>query len=150
MRSLLSILLIAVPVTLILTLVGLTQGMLADAQKPPARRRSRHYHSRLAGESADQRQRHHHSGRNGGPGQRQPHVKLAMGVINDRVEVIMLLTGIDMAKFNQMTGGFTFDQGRPAAGSRRHSGGPAVRRRAPSAGGPDHRAWSITTGAWQA
>ena len=32
MRSLLSILLIGVPVTLILTLVGLTQGMLTDSQ----------------------------------------------------------------------------------------------------------------------
>ena len=32
LRSLLTILLIAVPVTLILTLVGLTQGMLSEAQ----------------------------------------------------------------------------------------------------------------------
>ncbi len=118
MRSLLTILLIGVPVTLILTLVGLTQGMLTDAQ------------NRQRGAGADIMIR----GSNvqavtSASGitipaamvdkvQQQPHVKLAMGVVNDRVEVIMLLTGIDVPKFNQMTGGFTFDQGGPLQGSR--------------------------------
>ena len=116
MRSLLSILLIGVPVTLILTLVGMTQGMLADAQ------------NRQRGVGADIIIR--------GSGvssvtsfsgytipvamadkvQQQPHVKLAMGVINHSIEPLLLLTGMDLAKFNQMTGGFTYDQGGPLKG----------------------------------
>jgi len=116
MRSLLSILLIGVPVTLILTLVGLTQGMLTEAQ------------NRQRGVGADIIIR--------GSGvssvtsfsgytipaamadkvQQQPHVKLAMGVINHSIEPLLLLTGMDMAKFNEMTGGFTFDQGGPLKG----------------------------------
>ena len=49
-------------------------------------------------------------------GQQQPHVKLAMGVINHSIEPLLLLTGMDLAKFNQMTGGFTYDQGGPLKG----------------------------------
>ncbi len=116
MRSLLTILLIGVPVTLILTLVGLTQGMLSDAQ------------NRQRGIGADIMIRGSNvKALTSASGitipapmvdlvERQPHVKLAMGVINDRVEVIMLLTGIDVAKFNRMTGGFTFGQGGPLQG----------------------------------
>jgi putative ABC transport system permease protein len=116
LRSLLSVLLIGVPVTLILTLVGLTQGMLTDSQ------------NRQRGVGADIIIR--------GSGvssvisfsgatipakmvelvERQPHVKLAMGVINHPLELPLVLTGIDVAKFNQMTGGFTFDEGGPLRG----------------------------------
>jgi putative ABC transport system permease protein len=110
MRSLLSFLLIGVPVTLILTL------MLADAQ---SRQRGAGADIIIRGSQA--KALINASGITIPAGmvdlvQRQPHVKLAMGVINDRVEVIMLLTGIDMAKFNQMTGGFTYDQGGPLQG----------------------------------
>jgi len=38
LRTLLSILLIAVPVTLILTLVGLSHGFMADSQRRPRSR----------------------------------------------------------------------------------------------------------------
>ena len=116
MRSLLSILLIGVPVTLILTLVGLTQGMLTDSQ------------NRQRGSGADIIVR--------GSGvssvisfseatipakmadfiERQPHVKLAMGVINHPLDLPLVLTGIDMARFNRMTGGFTYDEGGPLRG----------------------------------
>jgi putative ABC transport system permease protein len=116
LRSLLSILLIGVPVTLILTLVGLTQGMLSDAQN-----RQRGVGADIIIRGSQVQALTSASGITIPAGmvdlvQRQPHVKLAMGVINDRVEVIMLLTGIDMAKFNQMTGGFTYDRGGPLRG----------------------------------
>ena len=42
MRSLLSILLIGVPVTLILCLVGISHGFIEDSQKRAARHRRRH------------------------------------------------------------------------------------------------------------
>ena len=116
LRSLLSILLIGVPVTLILTLVGLTQGMLEDAQN----------RQRGAGADIVIRGSNVQAMTSASPitipaamvdkVQEQPHVKLAMGVVNDRIEVIMALTGIDVPKFNQMTGGFDFDAGGPLAG----------------------------------
>ncbi|HEY9139943.1 MAG TPA: ABC transporter permease [Bryobacteraceae bacterium] len=116
MRSLLTILLIGVPVTLILTLVGLTQGMLSDAQN-----RQRGAGADIMIRGSDVKGLTSASGITIPAGmvdlvQRQPHVKLATGVINERVEVIMILAGIDMARFNRMTGGFTFDQGGPLNG----------------------------------
>ena len=116
MRSLLTILLIAVPVTLILTLVGLTQGMLSDAQN-----RQRGVGADLMIRASNVKALASASGITIPAAmvdlvERQPHVKVAMGVINDRVEVIMFLSGIDVAKFNRMTGGFTFDRGGPLQG----------------------------------
>jgi putative ABC transport system permease protein len=116
LRSLLSILLIGVPVTLILTLVGLTQGMLTDSQ------------NRQRGVGADVIIRGstvtsviNFSGPSIPAGmvdlvQRQPHVKLAMGVINHPIDLPLFITGIDVPKFNQMTGGFTYDEGGPLQG----------------------------------
>jgi putative ABC transport system permease protein len=116
MRSLLTILLIGVPVTLILTLVGLTQGMLSEAQN---RQRGVGADIIIRGSTVQ-------AVTSASPTtiparlvdkiQEQPHVKLAMGVINDRIELILALTGLDMEKFNQMTGGFTFDEGGPLQG----------------------------------
>jgi len=111
MRSLLSILLIGVPVTLILTLVGLTQGMLQDAQ---TRQRGAGADIVIRGSTATS------VATMSGPSipegvvskiEEQPHVKLAMGVINHPIDLPLLVTGIDVAKFNAMTGGFTFDSG---------------------------------------
>jgi putative ABC transport system permease protein len=116
MRSLLSILLIGVPVTLILTLVGLTQGMLTEAQN-----RQRGVGADVVIRGSTMQAVTSASGTTipepmVDKVQQQPHVKLAMGVINDRVELILALTGLDMAKFNRMTGGFKYDQGGPLEG----------------------------------
>jgi len=116
LRSLLSILLIGVPVTLILTLVGLTQGMLSEAQN-----RQRGVGADIIIRGSGVQSVTSFSGYTipvgmVGKVQQQPHVKLAMGVINHSIEPLLLLTGMDMAKFNRMTGGFTFDQGGPLAG----------------------------------
>ena len=116
MRSLLSILLIGVPVTLILTLVGLTQGMLSEAQN-----RQRGVGADIVIRGSTMQAVTSASGTTIPEAmvdkvQQQPHVKLAMGVINDRVELILALTGLDVAKFNRMTGGFKYDQGGPLEG----------------------------------
>jgi putative ABC transport system permease protein len=112
MRTLLSVLLIGIPVTLILCLVGLSYGMIQDSQnrtkaigadivvRPP--------NSSLIQMGAAMPQ--------GLVGyfETQPHVKLAIGVVNKMVEGVTLgATGIDLADFQKMNGGFTFVEGGP-------------------------------------
>jgi putative ABC transport system permease protein len=115
MRSLLSILLIGVPVTLILCLVGLSHGFLEDSQR------------RTRGIGADVIVRPPGSTlltlSGGIPekivdwlGQR-PHVQMAMGAVNQPVQGITLgATGINLKQFNQMSGGFTYLHGGPFQG----------------------------------
>jgi putative ABC transport system permease protein len=111
-RSLLSVLLIGVPVTLILCLVGLSHGMLEDAQR------------RTRGIGADIIIRPPGSSLftlSGSMSQafvdffrKQPHVALALGVVNEGIEgVTMGATGIDLAAFQQMSGGLNFLSGGP-------------------------------------
>lgn len=113
MRSLLSFLLIGVPVTLILTLQGLSSGMLNDAKE------------RARGVGADILVRA--SSTQIGVAQtadavpekyvdyfrtQVPHVKLAMGVINHSIDFPLIITGLNLDEFNQMSGGFTYAAGR--------------------------------------
>ena len=113
MRSLLSILLIGVPVTLILCLVGLSHGFIEDSQK------------RARGIGADILMRPKSSSLlslNGAPIPsqmvgflaKQPHVAMATGVLSVMVEGVTLgATGIDYQEFMRMCGGFTFRSGGP-------------------------------------
>ncbi|PWU06849.1 MAG: ABC transporter permease [Terriglobia bacterium] len=114
MRSLLSTLLIGVPVTLILTLVGLSHGMINDSARrtqgigahiivrPPGSS-----FLSLSGAPLDQRIVDNFFAR-------QPHVQLAVGVVNQPVEGIFLgLTGVDLEKFSQMSGGVEYLEGGP-------------------------------------
>ncbi len=113
MRSLLSILLIGVPVTLILCLVGLSHGFIEDSQK------------RARGIGADILMRPKTSSflsLNGAPIPqqlvayiaKQPHVKMATGVFSVAAEGITLgATGINYHEFAQMSGGFRFLSGGP-------------------------------------
>ena len=115
MRSLLSIFLIAVPVTLILCLVGLSRGMLADAAE------------RAKGVGADVLVRPPNTSiltLSGAPlpeklvdvVARQPHVALAMSMITHPVSSTSYVAGINLPAFNQMSGGFQFLQGGPFQG----------------------------------
>jgi putative ABC transport system permease protein len=110
MRSLLSVFLIAVPVTLILCLVGLSRGMLADSAR------------RARGIGADIIVRPPKTSvltLSGAPLseklveaiQRQPHVALALGMIVHPVSSVSFVSGIDLARFNQMSGGFKYLEG---------------------------------------
>jgi putative ABC transport system permease protein len=112
MRSLLSILLIAVPVTLILTLVGLSHGMTEDTAR------------RTRGIGADIVVRPPGSTLltlSGGITEKfvgwlaqQPHVKMAMGIINQPVQSVFLgATGIDLDQYKKMNGGFRYVAGGP-------------------------------------
>ena len=117
MRTLLSNLLIGVPVTLILTLVGLSHGMIDDSTRraqgvgadivvrPPASSAIS-----LTGAPLDQRIVD-------GFFAKQPHVKLAVGVENQQVESVFLgIAGVDLAKFSEMSGGLSYLEGGPFHG----------------------------------
>jgi putative ABC transport system permease protein len=112
MRSLLSFLLIGVPVTLILTLQGLSSGMLDDAKE------------RARGVGADILVRASSTtvGLNQSPDAvpeayldyfrtKVPHVKLAMGVINHSIELPLFITGLNLNEFTAMSGGFVYAAG---------------------------------------
>lgn len=112
MRSVLSFLLIGVPVTLILALVGLTQGMQQDSER------------RARGTGADLMVR----GSNAASAinfsaavlseskmevflQMQPHVRLVMGVVEHAIELPLRVTGVDLDKLSQMSGGMGYLEG---------------------------------------
>ena len=111
MRSLLSILLIGVPVTLILCIVGLSHGLIEDSQR------------RTRGIGADIVVRPKGSSflsLSGAPLPqqmvaflaRQPHVRQATGIVNVGIEGVTLGgAGIDLKAFERMSGGFTFAEG---------------------------------------
>ncbi len=115
MRSLLSMFLIAVPVTLILCLVGLSQGMLADSAR------------RARGIGADVIVRPPQSSAltlSGAPIpeklvdriRQEPHVSLAIGVMVHPVSSVSFVSGIDLDSFDRMSGGFKYLQGGPFRG----------------------------------
>ena len=111
MRSLLSVLLIGVPVTLILCLVGLTHGLSEDAQD-----RARGIGADVVILASTVGQATSFSPATlpealSAEVEKQPHVAMAMGVINQTDQLPLILTGVDMALFNRMSGGFSYIQG---------------------------------------
>jgi putative ABC transport system permease protein len=110
MRTLLSILLIGVPVTLILTLTGLSHGFVEDSRK------------RAAGIGADIRVTPAGSNVLSFSNatmplklvdwmRAQPHVAQAMGTVVAPIGGFDALIGIDPPAFDKMSGGFIFDEG---------------------------------------
>ncbi len=110
-RTLLSAIAIGVQVTMILTLVGVSDGMLGDiAQRtrgtgadiviqPP--------NSTIIGFSGNMREDIVSAVRE------QPHVALATGVLVQPIGTVNTITGIHLDEFNAMSGGFTYLQGGP-------------------------------------
>lgn len=116
MRTLLSFLLIGVPVTLILTLVGLTHGMVEDSQQ-----RQRASGADIVVRGTNAAAAISFSGATLPEKfvdflQMQPHVKLAVGMVNHPIELPLVVTGIDFQKFSEMSGGFHFIEGGPFRG----------------------------------
>jgi putative ABC transport system permease protein len=115
LRTLLSVLLIAIPVTLILTLVGLSQGMLEESAK------------RSRGVGADILVRPPNTSlMSFSPAsipqnlvkrlQQEPHVTLAVGTAIAPVSGITSVSGVDLEAFSKMSGGFRFIEGGPFKG----------------------------------
>jgi putative ABC transport system permease protein len=113
LRTLLSTLLISVSVTLILTLVGLSFGLSEESQ------------NRQSGVGADIviRGSTASSVISFSPAsipegaitviEQQPHIKMATGIIIHSIDFPLVATGVDLAKFNAMSGGFTYLEGGP-------------------------------------
>ena len=115
LRTLLSALLIAIPVTLVLTLVGLSRGMIDDSRR------------RASGVGADILIRPKGSsvmtGLSDSPIneklldflRRQPHVRIATGVVIRNLQgFLSSMAGIDLPEFTRMSaGGFEFLAGGP-------------------------------------
>jgi putative ABC transport system permease protein len=110
LRSLLSVLLIAIPMTLILCLVGMSHGMLEDAQ------------NRARGVGADIIVRAPNANALSSAMAmsegvvpalaKLPHVKLAIGVVSQAVQGFTLgASGVDLAQFEAMNGGFRLTEG---------------------------------------
>jgi len=113
LRSLLSFLLIAVPVTLILTLVGLTNGMIQDFQ----------HRQKASGADIVVRPTNASAALNFGSANlsqgfvqflaMQPHVKTAVGVLNHSTDLFLTIAGIDLPQFTAMSGPFQYVAGGP-------------------------------------
>ncbi len=43
----------------------------------------------------------------------QPHVRLAVGVLNHSIDPPLVITGVDLAQFDRMSGGFVYKKGGP-------------------------------------
>lgn len=111
MRTLLSAVVIGIQVTMILTLVGLSDGMLGDIAE------------RSRGVGADIMIRPGNAAILGFSGnmpegivkvaRETPHVALAMGTLVQPIGNISTITGIHLDQFNQMSGGFQYLSGGP-------------------------------------
>jgi putative ABC transport system permease protein len=116
MRTLLTILLIGVPVTLILCLVGLSHGFIEDSQRRarsigadvvirPKGSSLLTLSSSIPIEMVDQFFA------------KQPHVQIATGILNATVEGVTLgMTGVDLPVIDKMSGGFRYIEGGPFKG----------------------------------
>jgi putative ABC transport system permease protein len=115
LRTLLSVLLIAIPVTLILTLVGLSRGMIDESKE------------RTRGVGADIMVRPPGSSIISFTGapipqglvkklRQEPHVVQVTGVIVQQLSGITGVSGINLDEFNRMSGGFTYLEGGPFKG----------------------------------
>ena len=111
-RTALSVLAIGIEVTMMLTIVGLSVGMLADSQQR-ARGIGADVWIRPPGSSA--------LSLSSAPipdtmlawVEKQPHVKMATGSMNHPVGGLTLITGIDLDSFTRMNGGFRYVAGGP-------------------------------------
>jgi putative ABC transport system permease protein len=113
MRTVLSVLLIAVPVTLILVIVGLSHGMVNDSKgrqrgvgadiviRPPKSSLMSASSATIPEEFVPKVASY-------------PHVAVAMGTISENVGGLSdSISGVDPEQMNRMSGGLTFDEGRP-------------------------------------
>lgn len=116
LRTLLSVLLIGFPVLMILSLVGVSEGMSEDAQQ-----RSRAMRADIVVRGSNAAAAINYSGAPLSEKwipklEEQPHVKMAIGTIAYTIDWPLSMFGIDMNRFNTFTGGFKYIAGGPLKG----------------------------------
>ena len=114
-RSILSIVAIGLEVTMMLTIVGLSRGMLEDT-KQRARGVGADIFIRPRGSNVLSLSSGSIDERLVGWLEKQPHVTMAVGSLVQPLEGIASVNGIDLDRFNRMSGGFRYVQGRPPGG----------------------------------
>ncbi len=114
-RSFLSVIAIALEVVMILTIVGLSRGTLAESQRR-ARGVGADIIIRPRGSSALSLSSAPIDERLEGWVEKQPHVAEASGVIIQALEGVSTITGVRLDDFNRVSGGFRFVEGRPFRG----------------------------------
>jgi putative ABC transport system permease protein len=111
-RTALSVLAIGIEVVMVLTIVGISRGMIVDSQR------------RMRGVGADVLVRPPGSSvlslssspipeKMIGFIERQPHVTMAVGAVNQQVGGVTFVTGVDLARFTRLNGGFRYLSGGP-------------------------------------
>ncbi len=111
-RSILSVLAIGLEVTMILTLVGLSKGMLSDSQRR-ARGVGADIWVRPSGSSALSFGSASIPEKMIGFLMQQPHVAVATGSVVYPLQGFESVTGIDLDQFKKLNGGFVFQSGTP-------------------------------------
>jgi putative ABC transport system permease protein len=111
-RSILSVIAIGLEVTMMLTIVGLSQGMLADT-KQRARGVGADIWIRPKGSSVISLSSAPMDQRLVPWLEKQPHVAMGVGGIVVPLSGVNTMTGIDLPSFNRMSGGFRFLSGGP-------------------------------------
>jgi putative ABC transport system permease protein len=114
-RTLLSALVVGVQVMSILTLIGLSEGMLQDSA-----RRSKSTGADIILKPGSQSTISFNSGQM--PDKwvsyvaKQPHVVQAVGLLSQLVELTTVMNGVDMSEFQKISGGFRFVAGTLPSG----------------------------------
>lgn len=114
-RTLLSVLAIGVEVTMMLTLVGLSHGMLDESARR-ARGVGADIVIRPPGSSVISLSSAPMSDKFIQFFEKQPHVSLAVGTMVHPIGGINTITGIDLDRFNRISGGFRYESGGPFKG----------------------------------
>lgn len=115
-RTGLSVVAVALEVTMILTIVGLSRGTLADTQQR-ARGVGADIFIRPRGSSVISLSSASIDERLVDWIEKQPHVTLAVGNMVQPLAGLATVNGVDFAKFKKLSGGFRFIEGGPPKGS---------------------------------
>lgn len=107
---------IGMQVTMILTLVGISRGLLADSATR-ARGTGADIWVRPPGASAISFSSAGMSEKMAGYFARQPHVKMATGMMIHPIGGVNTVAGIDIDQFNRISGGFRYLEGGPFQGA---------------------------------
>lgn len=116
MRTFLSAIFIGISVTLILTIVGLSRGVLDDVKE-----RARGTGADIAIRPPNSTVLSFSGNMKGGEKivalvRQQPHVALATGVLIQQIGIGQSIQGINLDEFDAMSGGFTYREGGPFQG----------------------------------
>ncbi len=114
LRTLLSIVAISIQVTMVLTLVGISTGMM-DEQARRARGVGADIIIRAPSSSVINTSLSMPAGIVGFV-KNQPHVTAATGVLQQGTDLLSYVTGVDLEQFDKLNGGFRFLAGGPFQG----------------------------------